>query len=420
MGADREAGGREAGLNLSPTTATLSRFLAASRWDDIPAAVRHAGKRGLLNALGCILAGREDPAVAIVRRVFPLEDALIDAAAATAHDYDDTHLPTVIHATPPVAAAVLSIARKQTVSGAELLHAFVLGVETTCRMGNAVMPGHYERGWHITSTCGVFGATAAAAKLLRLDERQVACALGLAATQAAGLVEVLGSMARVLNAGFAARNGLAAARLASAGFEGPRAPIEGLRGFVNVFGGSADLSQITRRLGEHWEIEQVACKPYPSGVVLHALIDACLEHREELRRALKSGETLQLRLHPLAIERTDRPEPRNAIEARLSAQHAAAVALLHGEAGLEQFSDGAALDPEVQALRRRIVVSAEPGLDKMAARIRLGAARVEAPAARPMDDARLEAKFSRLGGAQAARILAAVRSLETQQRISLL
>ena len=410
MGAGREAGGREAGL-----TSALAGFLARSRWEDIPDAIRHEGRRGLLNALGCILAGRDDPAVSIVRNVFPLEDALIDAAAATAHDYDDTHLPTVIHATPPVAAVVLSIARKQEVSGAELLHAFILGVETSCRMGNAVTPGHYERGWHITGTCGVFGATVAAARLLRLDERQLVSALAIAATQAAGLVEVLGSMARVLNAGFAARNGLAAARLAAQQFEGPRAPLEGLRGFVNVFGGNADLSQLTQRLGEHWEMTRVAYKPYPSGVVLHALIDACLEHRKDLRIA----KHIQVDLSPLAVERTDRPEPRNAIEARLSAQHAVAVALLQGDAGLEQFSDAAALDPEVQALRRRIGVAADPSLDKMAARIRTDRAVVEAPESRPMDDARLEAKFVRLAGVEAPRLLAAVRSLEIQQRVSL-
>jgi len=410
MGAGRETGGREAGL-----TPAFARFLAQSRWEDIPAAIRHEGKRGLLNALGCILAGRDDPATAIVRKVFPAEDALIDAAAATAHDYDDTHLQTVIHATPPVAAIVLSVARKQQVSGAELLHAFVLGVETTCRMGTAVTPGHYERGWHITSTCGVFGGTVAAAKLLRLDERQMAAALGIAATQAAGLVEVLGSMARVLNAGFAARNGLAAARLAAEGFEGPGAPIEGLRGFVNVFGGNADLSQLTQGLGEDWEMKQVAYKPYPSGVVLHALIDACLEHREEL----KTAQSIQVHLSPLAVERTDRPEPRNAIEARLSAQHAVAVALLRGEAGLAQFSDAAAADGEVRALRRRIGVAADPSLDKMAARIRADGVTVEAPESRPMDDARLEAKFVRLAGAQAARLLETIRSLDTQQRVSL-
>jgi 2-methylcitrate dehydratase PrpD len=410
MGAGGEAGGREAGL-----TSALARFLAQSRWEDVPAAIRHEGKRGILNALGCILAGRDDPAVEIVRRIFPLEDALIDAAAATAHDYDDTHLPTVIHATPPVAAAVLSIARKQKVSGAELLHAFVLGVETTCRMGNAVMPGHYERGWHITSTCGVFGASAAAAKLLRLDERQTASALGIAATQASGLVEVLGSMARVLNAGFAARNGVAAARLAAGGFDGPRAPIEGLRGFVNVFGGSADLAQLTQHLGERWEMKQLAYKPYPSGVVLHALIDACLEHRDRLRMA----QSIEVYLSPLAVERTARPEPRNAIEARLSAPHAVAVALLHGEAGLAQFSDAAALDGDVQALRRRIAVAADPALDRMAARIGADGVTIEARAPRPMDDARLEAKFARLAGAHAARLLDTVRSLETVDGVSL-
>ena len=414
MGAGGQAGRREAGLNPARTTAALAAFLASSSWEDVPAAIRHEGKRGILNVLGCILAGREDPAVELVRKVFPLEDALIDAAAATAHDYDDTHLRTVIHATPPVAAAVFSLARKNQVSGAELLHAFILGVETTCRIGNAVMPGHYEHGWHITSTCGVFGAAAAAAKLLHLNGNQTASALGIAATQAAGLVEVLGSMVRVLNAGFAARNGIAAARLAGEGFEGPREPLEGLRGFVNVFGGEGDLKQVTQSLGEHWEMTRVAYKPYPAGVVLHALIDVCLEQRERLRRA----KDIIVHLHPLAIERTDRPEPRNAIEARLSAQHAVAVALLKGEAGLPQFTDAAARDADVQALRRRIRVVPDTTLDKMAARVGVDAITIEAPAARPMDDARLEAKFASLAGARAPLLLETIRSLETLQRVS--
>jgi 2-methylcitrate dehydratase PrpD len=307
-------------------------------------------------------------------------------------------VPTVIHATPPVAGAVFSLARRRKVSGAELLHAFILGAETSCRMGNAVMPGHYEHGWHITSTCGVFGAAVAAAKMLKLEERQIVWALGHAATQASGLVEVLGSMARVLNAGFAARNGVAAALLAAAGFQGPRAPIEGLRGFLNVFGGNHAAETITARLGENWEMLQVAYKPYPAGVVLHALIDACLEQREKIRHASE----IVVHLNPLAIERTDRPEPRDAIEARLSAQHAVAVALLHGRAGLAEFSDAAATDAEVRALRRRVRVVPDAGLDKMAAAVVAGAASIAAPASRPMDDARLEAKFRALVGARAA------------------
>ena len=396
MGTGGEAGRGEA---------RLTEFLAASRWEDVPGAVRREGKRAILNIAGCVAAGREDPAVQLLRRTFPKDDALIDAAAATAHDYDDTHLRTVIHATPPVAGALFALARRREMSGADFLHAFILGMETTCRLGNAVTPGHYERGWHITSTCGVFGAAVAAGKALRLNASQFVHALGIAATQAAGLVEMLGSMARVLNAGFAARNGLNAALLAAEGFEGPARPLEGLRGFMNVFGGAGDVAAITGGLGEHWEMTQVAYKPYPCGVVLHALVDACLANRS----ALRGAQAIDLRLHPLAIERTDRPEPRNAIEARLSAQHAVAVCALRGRAGLDEFTDAAAMDPEIQAFRRRVHIARDETLDKMAAIVN----GIQAPAARPMDDARIDAKLKELAGPAAEQWRRFVGSLET-------
>jgi 2-methylcitrate dehydratase PrpD len=391
----------------------LTQFLARSRWEDIPAALRQEAKRGILNIVGCILAGRKEPEVELLRKTFPLDDALVDAAAATAHDYDDTHVRTVIHATPPVAGALFSLARKRKVSGPQLMHAFLLGVETTCRMGNAVTPGHYERGWHITSTCGVLGAAVAAAKILNLDASRMKHALGIAATQAAGLVEVLGSMARILNAGFAARNALGAALLAEQGFQGPERPIEGLRGFVNVFGGNNDLASVTEGLGQRWELLNVSYKPYPCGVVLHALIDACLQLKN------KHPERLVVSQHPLAMERTDRPEPRNAIEARLSAQHAVAVALLRGRAGLAEFSDAAANDPEVKAFRRRVKVIRDDTLDKMAAVISDGKTAVRNDAAKPMDDARLEAKFRELAGPRASEWIGLVDGLESADAVSL-
>ena len=394
-------------------TEQLAAFLAASRWQDIPESVRRDAKRALLNIAGCVAAGRDDPAVAQLRKAFPQEEALIAAAAATAHDYDDTHLRTVIHATPPVAGVLWQLANRT--SGAEFLHAMILGMETTCRLGNALTPGHYERGWHITSTCGIFGAAAAAGKILRLTEKQFVDALGLAATQSAGLVEVLGSMARVLNAGFAARNGLAAARLAAEGFQGPARPLEGLRGFFSVFGGNTDYSQLTDRLGAHWEMTRVACKPYPSGVVLHALIDACLEHQIRVQKS----ETITVALHPLAVERTDRPEPRNALEARLSAHHAVAVSALRGRAGLAEFSDAAALDPALQAFRRRVRVTPDERLDKMEAVVTLKNEVVRAPAARPMDDARVEAKLRELAGPRADAWMRLVSSLESTTKVSL-
>ena len=392
-------------------TGELARFLAESRWEDIPAAARKEAKRAILNIAGCVLAGRADPAVRILRDTFPEDDALIDAAAATAQDYDDTHLRTVIHVTPPLAGALFSLARKQPVSGAQFLHAWVLGMETTCRLGNAVTPGHYERGWHITSTCGVFGAAAAAGKILKLDERQFKNLLGLAATQSAGLVEMLGSMARVLNAGFAARNGLAAARLAAQGFEGPARPLEGLRGFMNVFGGANDTRALGE-LGKDWEMTRVAYKPYPCGVVLHALIDACLAQRDELRAAPE----ITVALHPLAIERADRPEPRDTIEARLSAQHAVAACALRGRAGPAEFEERAA---DLAAFRKRVRIVRDDALDKMAALLRIGSRTIAAPAAAPMDDARIEAKLRALAGGRADAWLRCVSQLESGREVSL-
>ncbi|MDQ5849414.1 MAG: MmgE/PrpD family protein [Pseudomonadota bacterium] len=395
-------------------TGELARFLAESRWEDIPSGIRREARRAILNAAGCMLAGRSDPAVRILSDAFD-DAALVDAAAITALDYDDTHLPTVIHATPPVAGALFALARQRAVPGVELVHAFILGVETTCRLGNAVTPGHYERGWHITSTCGVFGAAAACGVVLKLSPSQMSHALGIAATQAAGLVEMLGSMARVLNAGFAARNGLAAAELAAKGFQGPERPIEGARGFLAVFGGNRNLAALTDGLGRSWELANLTYKPYPCGVVLHALVDGCLESREELRAAPE----LAVSLHPLAIERTDRPEPRDATEARLSAQHAVAVALLHGRAGLAEFSDAAAADPEVAAFRRRVRVAPDDRLDKMAAVIAGGKTVIRVGAPRPMDDARLQAKFRELAGARAGDWLRFVDSLDSLERVFL-
>lgn len=398
MGAGGEAGGCEA---------RLSAALARTRFEDLPDGVVQHAVRGIVNAAACVLAGRNDPAVRLLAATFPDEDALLDAAAATAHDYDDTHLATVIHATPPVAGVLFSLARRHEVTDGQLVHAFVLGLEVTCRLGNVVMPGHYERGWHITSTCGVFGAAMAAAQVLRLDERQRRDALGIAATQASGLVEVLGSMARVLNAGSAARNGLAAARLAARGFRGPERPLEGLRGFVSVFGGSRDLHQLTDGFGERWEMMNVVFKPYPCGVVLHALLDACLEHRSEIARAHE----VRLTLNPLAIERTDRRAPRNALEARLSAQHAVAAAAVRGRAGLDEFSEEAAVHPDLVAFRARVRIDADATLDKMAAVVHLGDKMIKAAAPRPLTDVRLEAKVRELAGADAEALLAFSREL---------
>ena len=211
----------------------LGGFVRASSWHALPQALRHEGKRSLLNFIGCAIGVASAPPIETAMRVLtrlsgaervavigrserldPLGAAFINAVAGNLLDYDDTHLRTVIHPTAPVAPAALAVAEQRRLSGAEMLHAFILGAEIECRIGNSVSPGHYARGWHITSTCGVFGSAVASAKLLGLNAEQTWHALGIAASQSAGLVENLPSAAKNVSVGNAARNGLFAALLA--------------------------------------------------------------------------------------------------------------------------------------------------------------------------------------------------------------
>ena len=337
--------------------------------------------RGLLNFVGCALGGARDEAMDIAVTVLTpffgppqgivigrgerpdaLNAAFLNAVGANVLEYDDTHLATVMHPAAPVAPGLFALAELRPVSGRELLHAFILGVEISCRVGLGVMPTHYRRGWHITATCGIFGAAAASARLLGLDAQQTAWALGHAATQSASLVESLGSMAKSLGVGNAAKNGLAAALFAAGGFTGPEQPIEGRYGFAAVASNSADLARMTDGLGERWEILANAYKPYPCGVVLFPVIDACLELRARHNPAPDKIERVVVRGHPLMRERTDRPDVASGRDAKVSLQHSVAVALLFGAARLAQYEDDCVADPEVRALRSRVVFEEDPSI----------------------------------------------------------
>jgi 2-methylcitrate dehydratase PrpD len=366
----------------------LAQFVADAKPGDIPVRVRHEGKRALLNFFGAALGGCRDQAIdislcalsgfagpgtaAIIgrnERADVLTAAFINAASGNVFDFDDTHIPTVIHPTAPVAPALLALASARQVSGVDLLTAFILGVEIECRLGNAVSPGHYRRGWHITATCGVFGAAAAAGKLLGLDARRLVWALGNASAQSSGLVETLGTMAKSIGVGNAARNGLFSALLAERGFAGPDLPLEGPRGFMAVMSDGGDPAALTERLGHSWEILRNAYKPYPCGVVLNPVIDAVLELRERHGLQADQIDSVAVTGHPLLGERTDRPAPVSGREAQVSAQHSVAVALLHGAAGIAQFMDRAVGDPATLALRARVRVEADAAMPVGAARI---------------------------------------------------
>ncbi|MEQ9327508.1 MAG: MmgE/PrpD family protein, partial [Rhodospirillales bacterium] len=343
----------------------LADHVARTRSADLPDEVLHAARRSLLNGFATALAGARDPAIDIawnVQRRFAgpggcaligraecadmLSAACINAAAMNVHDFDDTHLRTVIHPTAPVAPALLALAATREIGGRDFLAALALGIETACRIGNAVSPGHYARGWHITATCGVFGA---AGRILVLDPDRMLNALGAASAQASGLVETLGFMAKSIGVGAACRGGLMAAMLAEEGLDGPPMPLEGPRGFLTVTGDGPDLAEVSGELGSRWEVLRNIHKPYPCGIVLNAVIDACLELRA--RPGFRADAVRGVTLHgnPLLAQRADRPGIATGRESQVSAQHAVAAALIRGRAGLEDFSDAAVDDPAIAA-----------------------------------------------------------------------
>jgi 2-methylcitrate dehydratase PrpD len=373
-------------------TEPLARLVAESRWADIPDSVRHEAKRSLLNYFAVALGGCTDPTIAKAagvmhrfraneaatvigrnERTDMLNAAALNAMSANVYDFDDTHIPTIIHPTAPVASALLALAEARTqltpISGTQWLHAFVLGVEIECRIGNAISPGHYNRGWHITSTCGVFGAAAAAGRALGLTAQQLGWAFGSASAQACGLVETLGTMSKSMSVGNAARNGLLSALLAEADFDGPAAPLEGVRGFLNVTGDNPDFAGLTEGLGQHWELSKNTYKPYPCGVVLNPVIDACLALHADPALALRHITRIEVVGHPLLRQRTDRPGVRTGRESQVSAQHAVPIALTTGRAGLEEFSDTAVARADVQALGRKVCFTDDASLSIDAARV---------------------------------------------------
>jgi 2-methylcitrate dehydratase PrpD len=407
-------------------TERLSQFLATHRPEDVPERVRHEAKRSLVNFFATALGGCRNEAVEILvatlaacfgppqatiigrsERTDPLTAAFLNAVTSNVLDFDDTHLRTVIHPTAPVAPGLFALAERAPITGAALLHAFVLGVEVECRMGIALSPGHYRRGWHITATCGVLGSAAAAGKLLRLDAGRMAWALGTAATQSSGLVENLGTMSKSIGVGNSARNGLTAALLAESGLSGPDRPLEGPRGLAAVMSDGADLSSVVEGLGESWELMQNAYKPYPNGVVLHPVIDACLELRPQVGD-VERIERIMVKGHPLLRERTDRPNVTTGVEAQVSLQHSVAVAFLYGAAGVKEYSDACVNDPAVLALRAKVTAEDDASIPADAAVVSLRTttgdmrsahiAHARGSIARPLSDRELEDKFRGLAG----------------------
>ncbi|OJJ48394.1 hypothetical protein ASPZODRAFT_130418 [Penicilliopsis zonata CBS 506.65] len=407
----------------------IANWVVSLTSTSLPATVSQAALRSFYNWAGCTVGGAAHPATTIASRTLSRffgpptstllgcrldtkvidaqHAALINGIASHVHDYDDTHLDTIIHPTGPVAAALLSVCETlhRPIPGNDFLLALIAGIEVECKLGLAVWPSHYDVGWHITSTTGSIGAAVAVSKILGLTSEQTAHAIGLAATQVTGLREMFGSHTKSFHPGRAAQNGLLAALLAEEGYTSSLQALEAKRGWVNVSSEEAlaNLHIQVDSLGKTWETEKNSFKPFPCGIVIHPVIDGCISlHRKHLTSS-EEIVSVMLTVHPLVLELTGKKYPRDGLEAKFSVYHGAAVGLLLGKATPAQYEDAVVLDPHLVQLRDRIAAVADPSLRPDECHITLtfeNGARLEkhvdhavGSVHRPMTDAQLQAKF---------------------------
>ncbi len=457
---------------MGPTLA-LARFVAQGVFEDLPPSVAHQAKRCLIDWLGVTLGGQREPAAGLLmdyarlvggasqatvlgrgfRTSLPLA-ALVNGLAGHVLDFDDTLMSaeTSLHGNTPVYAAALAVAEWTRASAAALLNAFVLGFEVAARVALALGLQHYDAGWHATAVAGRFGAAAAAGKLMGLPEAQLATAMGIVGTQAAGNKAVYGTMTKSLHAGRAAHDGVAAALLARAGFTSAQDILEAEHGMLRLYTSEPHPERLLPCPDGAYAVLEDGFKPYPCGSLIHASIDAALEiaaaipalplgdavlSREPalsgLERKEGNGEDVQwvqrieAKVNTYTANVTTNADPRTGLETKFSAQHAIAAALVRRRAGLDEFSDAAAKDPTIAAMRKRVQLIAVPSCGKEQATLtvhvedgRTLQAHVQqarGTVGRPLDDKALGEKYRALaepvlGTRRAARLLALLRRFE--------
>ena len=393
-----------------PKTAGLTKYVAEfvvqTQLADIPAEVIDLGKKSLLDGIGLALAGsklqtadilqtytnslgfsgRSSTVIGASTKLPPRFAAFVNGVAIHVEDFDDTQLAVakdrvyglLTHPTVSVLPAAFALAETNRKNGKDLMLAYHLGVEVETKIAEAISPRHYEDGFHSTGTCGVFGGTAACAKLRGFNAGNVERAFAIAASQASGLRENFGTMMKSFHAGHAAEIGVFSADLAGLGWTGTEAILEAPRGFFHAFGGNYDPVAIMDKLGKPWTFAApgVSIKPFPSGSLTHPGMTEMLRLIRTERIKAADVDQVEVGTNHNLPNALIHHRPKDALQAKFSMEFCMAILLLDGKAGLTQFTDAVVNRPNVQAMIGRVRFYVDPeaeaaGFDKMTTIIKI-------------------------------------------------
>jgi aconitate decarboxylase len=386
----------------NPYTQGIAQFVSELRYEAIPAEVVHRIKLLMLDALGCALYCADLPWSRILqdtlgaidtttqcavwgteRKLSSPHATLVNGTQVQGFELDDVHRAGVLHVGAVVLPALIAICEMRPgISGREFLAAAVAGYEIGPRVGLCMGPEHIGQGWHSGSTLGVFSAVTAAARALRLDPLRTVHALGIAGTQAAGLMAAqYGAMVKRMHAGRASQSGLYGALLAEAGFTGIVDVFESeYGGFCTTFSRSADrfdLSQLTAGLGQTWQTLGVALKFYACVASNHTSLDALRELRRERPFAAEEVETIRVHGSQVTMDHVGwKYRPQGLTSAQLNLPYCLATCLIEGDCFVDQFTEDKVADPERMALADRVEVVHDPAITAKGAKYR-HAVRVE-------------------------------------------
>lgn len=356
-------------------TEILARFVQETRFENLPAKTIAKAKMAFLDWLGVTIAGAADPSSILLKNtvsdftgkkqatIVGHEDradifsaALLNGYFSHVLDYDDIHLGMIGHPSVPVFPAILAASEFRGADGKAFICAYAIGVETECRVGEAVNPEHYDRGWHSTATLGHFGAAAGAAKIFGLDKPSITNALGISGTQASGLRQVFGTMCKPFHGGKAAANGLFATVLAERGFTSSGAMIGGQKGFTSVLSGTYNPDAISGLPGGRWHVDDIIFKRHASCYRTHAAIECALALRKRMDAEPDEISSIRCTVHPLAWDMAGILKPENALEAKFCQPFCIAIALVAGKATKTEFVDESVLSPDIIGLIEKTTV----------------------------------------------------------------